>query len=73
MWWCKNSNPMLPGAVEEPDRLGTREPTEIFNFLEDIKKRLRQSSLEYVMKLETFRPKTRDGVETIFSNFNEIA
>ena len=38
-----------------------------------MKRRFQQSSSENVMKLETFRPKPRDGVEIIFSNFNEIA
>ena len=64
---------MLPRAVEELDRPGIREPQDLFDFLEEIKKRFRKSSSEYVMKLETFRPKPGDGVETIFSNFNEIA
>ena len=72
MWWYENSNQILQGAVEEPDRPGIREPPALFNFLEDIKKRFGQSSSEDVMNLETFRPKTGDGVETIFSNFNEI-
>ena len=58
MWWVDNSNPMLRGAAEEP---GIREPEDLHDFLEEIKRRFRQSSSEYVMKLETFRPKPGTG------------
>ena len=73
MWWVDNSEPMLRGGAEEPDQPGIREPQDVTDFLEEIKRRFRQSSSEYVMKPETFRPKLGDGVETIFSNLDEIA
>ena len=72
MCWVDNSNPMLPRSAKEPDEPRIGEPQDLHGFLEEIKRRFRQSSSEYVMKLETFRPKLWDGVETIFSNFNEI-
>ena len=73
MWWVDNSNPMLPGAAGEPDEPRIQEPQDLTDFLDKMKRIFRQSSSKYVMKLETFRPKPGDGVETIFCNFNEIA
>ena len=72
MWWVCNSNPMLPGALEELDEPRIWEPQDLTDFLEEIKRTFRQLSSEYVMKLETFRPKFA-GVETIYSNFNDIS
>ena len=44
MWWVDNSNPTLPGAAEEPDEPGIEEPPDLHDFLEEIRKRFRQSS-----------------------------
>ena len=48
-----HSNPTLRGAAEEPDELGIEEPPVLQDFLEEIRKRFRESSAEYVVKLES--------------------
>ena len=68
-----NSNPTLPRGAEEPDEPEIKEPPDLQDFSEEIRKRFRESSAEYVVKLESYRPKPTDGVETIFSQFNEMA
>lgn len=50
IWWCDNTNPILPGAVGEPDISGIRDPQDLFNFLEEMKRRFKQSSSEYMTK-----------------------
>ena len=49
MWWVD----VEPGAVEEPDEQGIEEPPDLHDFLEEIRKRFRESSAEYVVKLES--------------------
>ena len=74
MWWCANTNPMLPGGpIDEPEEPLVAEPQDLWDFIDAIRRRFPQSSSEYITKLETFRPLQREGVETVFEKFNEIA
>ena len=74
IWWCGNTNPMLPGGpVDEPEEPPVAEPQDLWDFLDAIKRRFPQASAEYITKLENFPPLPGQGVETIYGHFNEIA
>lgn len=73
LWLYQNTNPIQPHEPKEPNPPMEPEPTDSTEFFAAKTEHSQQSTSEYINKLEAFRSRPGEGVETIFGRFNEIA